>query len=114
MCTFGRSCTRRSTSVVLPVPDGAETMNSSPRRPGGAAPSLLDILDLLSHLLELRFRVDDQLRDADAIRFCTDGVDLAVHFLQQEIELAPARLRSVSQRRPMREVGAEPRHFLGD
>ena len=31
MRRLGRICTSRSASVVLPVPDAAETMNSSPR-----------------------------------------------------------------------------------
>ena len=43
-----------------------------------------------------------------------DGVDLAVHLLQQEIELAPARLGGAGQRRPVREVAAEAGHFFGD
>ena len=51
MRRLGSTCTSRSTSVVLPVPDGAETMNSSPPRG-----SLFDILDLLAHPLELGLR----------------------------------------------------------
>ena len=50
----GTMCTRRSTSVVFPVPDGADTINSRPRRPGTS----FDILDLLPHLLELGLRGD--------------------------------------------------------
>jgi hypothetical protein len=29
---LGTACTSRSTSVVLPVPEAADTMNSNPRR----------------------------------------------------------------------------------
>src|SRR5688572_24292307 len=109
MCRLGTSCTRRSTRVVLPVPDGAETMNSRPRR---AAPPLLDILDLLPHLLEFGLGVDDQLRDAEAVGLRADGVDLPVHLLEQEIELAPARLRALGERHPVRQMGAEPRYLF--
>src|SRR5688500_6099673 len=111
MCRLGTSCTSRSTRVVLPVPDGAETMNSRPRR---AAAPLLDILNLLPHLLEFGLGVDDQLRNAEAVGLGADGVDLAVHFLEQEIELPAARLGTVGQRRPVREVAAEPGDFFGD
>src|SRR5215212_7781871 len=98
-------CTSRSTSVVLPVPDGADTMKSSPRSRAASRASL-NILDLLAHLLEFRLRVDDQLRHVQAIGFRTDGVHLAVHLLQQEIELAAARLGAARERIPMREVRA--------
>src|SRR5687767_5924949 len=107
MRRFGSTCTSRSTSVVLPVPDGADTMKSSPRR-------LLDILNLLPHALEFRLRLDDQLRDVQSVGLGPDRVDLAVHLLQQKIELAAARFRARGQRRPVREVAAKPRHFFSD
>src|SRR5687768_3074659 len=121
MCRCGTSCASRSTSVVLPVPDGAETMNSRPRRCAADGPwsagalaeaGLLDILDLLAHLFEFGLGVDDQLRDAQAVGLRTDGVDFAVHLLQEEIELAPAGLGSTGQRGPVRQVGAETRHLF--
>src|SRR5688572_31313313 len=100
MCRFGRPCTSLSTNVVLPVPDGAETMNSRPR-------ALLDILDLLTHLLELGFRVDDQFRDVEAIGLRAKCVHFTVHLLDQEIQLAPARLLAVGERLPVRQVRAK-------
>src|SRR6185503_1755509 len=98
MRRFGRPCTSRSTSVVLPVPDGAETMNSRPR-----PRALLDILDLLAHLFELGFGVDDQFRDVKAIGLGAERVYFTVHFLDQEIELAPAWLLAVRERLPVRQ-----------
>src|SRR4051794_12648312 len=77
----GTVWTSRSTSVVLPVPDGAETTKTCPRLS-------LDILDLLPHLLEFGFRGHDEFRNRLAVGLRADGVDLAVHFLQQEIQLA--------------------------
>src|SRR5688572_3854223 len=109
MRRLGTRCTSRSTRVVLPVPDGAETMNSSPPALS-AVEGLFDILDLLAHPLELRLGVDDELRDAEAVGLGADGVDLAVHLLQQKVQLAPARLGAVHQRRPVREVRPEAGH----
>src|SRR5688572_32793333 len=114
MCSCGTARTSRSTSVALPVPDGAETMNSRPRRAGACAAPLFDILDLLSHFLEFGLGVDDQLRNAQAIGLRPDGVDLAVHLLQQEIELPSARLGAVGKRLPVGEVRAEPCHLFRD
>ena len=54
----GHTSTSRSTTVVLPVPDGAETTNSRPRR----AAALLDILHLLADALELGLGGDDESR----------------------------------------------------
>src|SRR5687767_8636058 len=101
MCRLGTSRTSRSTRVVLPVPDGAETMNSRPRRAADGAATLLDILHLLPHLLEFGLGVDDQLGDAQAVGLRPDGVDLAVHLLEKKVELAAARLRAVGQGGPV-------------
>src|SRR4051812_22249789 len=101
------SRTSRSTSVVLPVPDGADTMNRSPH-------ASLDILDLLAQLLELGLRRDDQLRDADTVGLGPDGVDLAIHLLQQEVQLAAARFRAVAEGVPVHEVRLEAGDLLAD
>src|SRR5947207_12880814 len=101
----GVCSTSRSTSVVLPAPEGADTMNSRPR-------PLLGILDLLAHLLELRFGGDDELGNAQAVSFRAHRVDLAVHLLEQEIELPTARFGAVGQRDPMGDVPAEALHLF--
>src|SRR5579872_5712674 len=98
MVSPGIRVTRRSTSVVFPAPDGADTMNSSP---------LLNVLDLFPHLLQLGLRGDDQLGHLEAVGLRAHRVDLAVHLLQQEIELAAARFGAVRQRLPVRHVAAE-------
>src|SRR4029453_5995727 len=92
---------------------GAETMKSRPRR-RAASIGLLDILDLLAHLLELGFGVDDQLRDAHAVGLRADGVAFAIYFLEQEVEFAAARFIGLGERLPVREVRAKPRDFLAD
>ncbi len=57
---------------------------------------------------------DDELRDPQAVGLRADGVDLAVHLLQQEVELAAARLGAVGQRVPVRQVAAEARDLFAD
>ena len=53
MRRFGSdAATSRSTSVVLPVPDGRRD-DEQQAAPVGVEPGLLDILHLLAHLLEL-------------------------------------------------------------
>src|SRR5687768_3263468 len=121
MRRLGSTCTSFSTSVVLPVPEGADTMNSSPRtagacatRSGRGAAASLDILHLLAHAFELGFGFDDQLGDVQAIGFGANGVDLAVHLLEQKIELAPARFDRPRQRVPMLQVTAKAGDLLAD
>src|SRR5262245_38434950 len=108
----GVRSTSFSTTVVLPVPDGAETTKRRPRWPCGAA--LLNVLHLLAHPLELRLHVDDDRRDLEAFGLRPDRVDLAVHLLQQEVELPAARLRAVGEIGPVHEVGAEADQLLVD
>src|SRR5262245_9598524 len=110
MRRLGVRCTSRSTSVVFPVPEGADTINNSPRLPTG----LFDILHLLAHALELRLGIDDELRDAHTVGLGADGVDLAVHLLQQEIQLATTGLIALDEHHPMRQVSPESRDLLGD
>src|SRR5207249_2975898 len=54
--------------------------------------SLFDILHLLADLLELRLHSDDLLGHHRVADLRPDGVDLAVHLLQQEIQAPPHRL----------------------
>src|SRR5713101_9201556 len=105
----------RSTSVVLPAPDGAETMKRRPRDPlTDPLPVSLDILHLLAQLLELGLRRDDELGYAEAIGFRPHRIHLAVHLLQQKVELPPARLGAVRQRDPVRHVTPKPRNLFAD
>ena len=55
---------------------------------------LRPLIDLSIGLIvfELGFRLDNQLRHLQAVGLGTNRVDLAIHLLQQEIELTPARL----------------------
>src|SRR5512141_1594461 len=108
MVRSGTSRTSSATSVVFPVPDGAETTNRRPRR------GSLDILDLLPHLLQFSFDRNDQRRCRRPLGFRSDRVDLAVQLLEQKIELAAAGLGPLGQLAPVLEVRAEPNHLLGD
>src|SRR4051812_48763314 len=99
----------RSTTVVLPVPEGADTTTSSPRRSGS-----FDILHLLADPFELGFRVDHPLGSLGALDLGSDGVDLPIHLLHEKIELAAARLRPFSQAPPVFEMAAQPDDLLID
>ena len=68
---------------------------------------LLDILDLFPHAFELRFCIDDELGDVNPVRLRSDRVDFAIHFLDQKIEFAAARLIAISQGAPVRQVRAK-------
>ena len=84
----------RCASVVLPAPDGAERTRSSP----GPARSL-DILHLLAHALDLGLEGDDHAGDLGALRLRAGRVHLAVHLLDEEVELASGGLARGEQRR---------------
>ena len=107
MRSRGTRVTRRSTSVVLPVPDGAETMKSSPRS--------LDILDLLAHLFELGLRGDHDLADTP-VPSAFDATVLTSRFIScsRKSSLRPHGSSDDDERLPVREMGAEPRDLLAD
>src|SRR5690606_22303816 len=109
MTTPGTTCTRRSTTVVLPVPDGADTTY---RRPPASAAVLLDILDLLAHLLQLCLGRHDEFRHSCAFGLGAYCIHLAVHFLQQKVEFAPHGLLAVHHVPPMAGMGPQPHEFL--
>ena len=71
MRRFGTICTSRSHRVVLPVPDGADTMNSRPRRPGPvvAAAALLNVLHLLAQLFQLGLGGNDHFGHLQPVGF---------------------------------------------
>src|SRR5687768_4865893 len=96
-------------SVVFPAPDGPETMNNVP-----SEWKLLDILYLFADALELRFQFYDKGPDRRRARLRAHGVDLAQHFLRQEVELLTRGLASGDRFFGLIEVMPEPRQLLGD
>src|SRR6266849_11205610 len=84
----GSSCARAaSISVVLPAPDGPETMNSVP-----SGWKLLDILYLLADALDLGFQFNHQHSNVRGTRLRAHGVDLTEHLLGEEVQLLAGRL----------------------
>src|SRR4249919_172058 len=75
---------------------------------------LLDILDLFTHLLEFGLRRDDELGYPQPVGLRAHRVHLAVHLLEQEIELAAAGLGAMGERPPVADVAPEARDFLAD
>jgi hypothetical protein len=90
--------------------------DSSLPSPGPRAPGreLFDILDLLPHPLELRLHRDDERRHVISGRLGGDGIRLAIHLLNQEVQFAAARFRRFRERLPVCEVAAEPDDFFRD
>ena len=76
----------------LPVPDGADTMNSRP---------LIVIYSTFwtcsRSFSSSAFAVTISSDTPEPVGLRTDGVDFAVHLLQQEIELAAAGLGTVAE-----------------
>ena len=52
---------------------------------------LFKVLHLFAHLLKLGFAVDNKRRNCFIVRFSTDGVELAIHFLNYEIQFSADR-----------------------
>src|ERR1043166_9614127 len=96
-------------SVVLPAPDGPDTMNNVP-----SEWKLLDILDLLADALDLGFQFYDERSDGRRARFRAHGVDLAQHLLREEVELLPSRLFPLDGALGLFDVMREPGQLLGD
>jgi len=72
---FGCFVTIACTSVVLPAPDGAAKTNSLP------PDLLLDILDLLAHLLDENFQIDSRFGCFGVRRLGTQRVRFTIKLL---------------------------------
>src|SRR5258706_517477 len=106
----GASCARtRWISVVFPAPDGPETMNNVP-----SGWKLLDILYLLAYSLDLGFQFYDEASQHRGARLRAHGVDLAQHFLREEIELLAGRLLAPDGLLDLIDVMREASQLLGD
>src|SRR5258705_5637452 len=101
--------------VVLPAPEGAETMKRIPslvRRATSMA--LFDVLDLLADLLHLALGVDRELRQPEVARLGGHGVDLAADLLEQELDLLADRLVGRAEVAKAGEMALQPHDLLGD
>ena len=65
----------------------AETMFPNPMLTSFNAQSSLYVLNLLSYLLNLRLKVDDDMGNVGVLALRADGVCLAVKLLEQEVYL---------------------------
>src|SRR5689334_7483782 len=78
-------------SVVLPAPEGDDSTRSRPRRAmrgGEMLASLLNVLHLLSHLVDHHFQGEPRARYLRGVRLGAQRIGLAIELLRQEIELA--------------------------
>src|SRR5450755_4754858 len=79
----GSCLSKAVVSVVLPAPDGDETMS-------GRGPSF-DILDLLPDSFELGLHLHDQMGNRGILALCPNCIRFSTDFLQQKIEATPDR-----------------------
>src|SRR5438270_9906488 len=106
---IGSSCSRtRLMSVVLPAPDGPETMNNVP-----SGWKLLDILDLLADALDFGFQFYNERSKRRGARLRAHRVHFAQHFLRQKIELLPGRISPAHGLFGLFYVMREPRQLFG-
>src|SRR6056297_4259089 len=107
------------TSVVLPAPDGAAMTMSLPLGPGRAM-VLLDVLDLLAHLLDEHLQLHRGPRGLGIAGFRAEGVGLAIELLPQEVQPPAHRLVAPERAAQRLDVAIEPVelllhvHLLGD
>jgi ABC-type glycerol-3-phosphate transport system substrate-binding protein len=79
-----------------------------------ASRSLLDVLDLLAHLLERGLGADDRGADLGGGRLGADRVELAADLLDEEVEPPADRTVAFDQRTRLVEVAGEPDQLLRD
>src|SRR5712691_2199491 len=107
---MGSSCLRTSLiSVVLPAPEGPETMNRVP-----SEWKLLDILNLLADALDFGLQFYNEGSQHRRARLGTHRVDLAQHFLGEEVEFLPRRLASGDRFLDFIPVVCQPCELFGD
>ena len=126
----GRAATSRSTSVPLPAPDGPESTSRKPprleaerdRRRRRCARGCGRIRCRHAHstfcTCSRRRSISSFITitargDLDVVGLGADRVGLAVHLLQQEVELAARQLRPLDQRAELVEVRRQPHALLG-
>src|SRR4051794_9593561 len=114
----------RETRVLLPLPEGPETTTRRPGRlvqcergpiatPRGLAGSL-NVLDQFPDLLQLPLDLDDAPADLDVVGLRADGIGLAAHLLDDELQLAAGAVGAADHLGVLLEVGAEAGDLLGD
>src|SRR2546430_11101293 len=64
--------------------------------------TLLDVLHLLAHALDLRLHLDDGVRNDRVLRFRADGIRLPGHLLEEKIDAPPHRLGAAEDRKSTR------------
>ena len=100
---------------VLPTPDGPEiddqeaaALETRRRRLAHST-----FCDLLAQLLDLVLELDHDLGDHRVVALRAERVDLAVHLLEQEVELAPGQLGVDEQAPELVEVRPQAHALLG-
>src|SRR5450432_1177593 len=100
-----RSLSNAVVSVVLPAPDGDDTMS-------GSGPSF-HILDLLPDSFELGLHLHDQMGNRGILALCANCIRFSTDFLQQKIQATPDRSICFDQPLELIEVGVEAHELFG-
>src|SRR5690606_7364461 len=79
-----------------------------------SSPFSFDVLHLLAHLFQFRFRVDDAACDLAVRRLRSDCIDFTVHLLQKKIEFAANRTVRRTGFLERRYVTAKPNDLFVD
>src|ERR671933_396494 len=99
------SCSRtRLISVVLPAPDGPDTMNKVP-----SEWKLLDILNLFADALDFGLQFYNQRPDVGRTRLRAHRIDFTQHLLREEVEFLACRIASVDRFLHLLHVMRQPR-----
>ncbi len=124
--SLGTCSTSRSTSVVLPAPDGADTMNSSPRPRRETRPSVSKGLALSLSKGYSTFCTCSRIFSSSALAAMISSetfkpsafepIVLTSRFIScsRKSSFLPTGSATVGERYPVQNVSAEPRHLLAD
>src|SRR5882762_4055487 len=105
------------------APKSISPIPTAPTRSTPAAQSLspysFDVLYLLPQLFDLRLDLQRQAGDCQRLafyagRFGQHRIGLAMHFLQEKIQLLPHLARAVKQFRELLQVAPQPVQFFTD
>src|SRR5205823_361738 len=94
----------RARAGIRPARSGTESRARWSPAPAVPHSRSLHVLHLLAQALQFFLDHHHRVRDLDVVGLRADGIALAVHLLEQEVQLAPRELAAVHQRAELIEV----------
>src|SRR5258706_6751021 len=111
----GKNLSSRLIRVVLPTPEGPETMKRMPLRweaTGARHMELFYVLRLFADFFHALLARDHELDDRQLRRFGAHGVELADNLLKEKLDPLAHRALLADQPVQLAHVGGEPHRFL--